>query len=88
MKIELDLKPDQRAWLAARVKAGQFASIGDAASQLVASAIADAAHLESADLAWAKPLVEEAYASLERGEGSPAAEAAARIRARIAEPSD
>lgn len=86
MKIDLDLKPAQRAWLAARVDAGQFASIKEAASQLLATAIEDATYLESADLSWAKPLVEEAYASLERGEGSPSAEVMARVRARLADP--
>jgi antitoxin ParD1/3/4 len=87
MKIELDLKPDERAWLAARVAAGEFASIHEAATQLMAAAISDAAQLEGVDLSWAKPLVEEAYASLERGEGSPSAEAIARIRAQLAKPS-
>ncbi len=85
MRIHLDLTRDQEAWLAKRVAAGNFASIDEAARHLIDAAIIDATYLENDDLSWVKPLVDEAYASLERGEGSPAAEAMARIRARLAE---
>ena len=36
------------------------------------------------DHSWAKPLIEEALAALERGEGRPLNEVAARLRERIA----
>jgi Arc/MetJ-type ribon-helix-helix transcriptional regulator len=85
MKIQLELTPDQEAWLSKRVEVGDFGSVDEAASHLIDEAIADASHLQTTDLSWAKPLLDEAYASLERGEGSPASEAMARIRARLAE---
>ena len=85
MKIQLELTLEQEAWLARRVEVGDFGSIDEAASHLIDAAITDATGLQTLELSWTEPLVEEAYASLERGEGAPASEAMARIRARLAE---
>jgi len=46
----------------------------------VAVAIADLMATVEDDLDWAKPLVDEAAAELDRGEGVPGDEALARIR--------
>jgi hypothetical protein len=48
--------------------------------QAVAVAIADLMGAVESDLEWAKPLVDEAAAELDRGEGVPVDEAFARIR--------
>jgi antitoxin ParD1/3/4 len=47
---------------------GDFASIEEAGRQLIEERIAERELLESSDLAWAKPFVEEGLAALERGE--------------------
>ena len=70
------LSPEQQQWLEAQVAAGHFSSL----EQAVAVAIADLMATAEDDLDWAKPLVDEAAAELDRGEGVPADEAFARIR--------
>ena len=67
MLISLSLTSDQQAWLDAHVARGDFTSVEDAASQLIAERIAERA-VEEDDLAWAKPYVDEARAGVERGE--------------------
>jgi antitoxin ParD1/3/4 len=54
---------EQLEWLEAQVAAGHFASIDEA----LAVAVADLKAL-SDDLAWAKPYVEKARASIARGD--------------------
>jgi antitoxin ParD1/3/4 len=66
-KMEITLTAEQEAWLKARVASGDFASIEEAACQLIEERIAER-ELLSDDLAWAKPFVEEGLAALERGE--------------------
>lgn len=56
--------PEQQAWLDARVASGEFASAEEAIAHLIDIAIAE----DDDDLAWAKPLVDEARAEVERGE--------------------
>jgi Arc/MetJ-type ribon-helix-helix transcriptional regulator len=58
------LPPEQRKWLEAQVAAGRFASIDEALSV----AVADLMAIESDDLAWAKPYVDRAFESVERGD--------------------
>lgn len=65
--MAITLTPDQEAWLKAHVAAGDFPSIEEAARQLIDERIVER-ELEKDDLAWAKPLVEEGLAALERGE--------------------
>jgi antitoxin ParD1/3/4 len=84
MTIRLDLTPEQNAWLAARVAAGEFPSIEVAAQQAIAESMQrDAAQVDN-DLAWAKPLVDEAIAEIERGELISLDEHLARTKSRLA----
>jgi antitoxin ParD1/3/4 len=62
--MNITLPREQQEWLEAQVKAGAYESIDDALSQFVAEHM----ELDLDDLDWAKPLVEEARASVERGE--------------------
>jgi antitoxin ParD1/3/4 len=65
MTITLTL--DQQKRLKAAVAAGQFASIEQAVQYAVDNLVLTAADLD--DLAWTKPLLDQARASLARGEG-------------------
>lgn len=56
--------PEQQAWLDAHIASGEFASTDEAIAYLIDTAIAD----ETDDLAWAKPLVDEARDAVARGE--------------------
>jgi antitoxin ParD1/3/4 len=62
--MNITLPREQQEWLEAQVKAGVYQSVDDALTRFVAE------HMDPDldDLAWAKPLVEEARASAERGE--------------------
>jgi antitoxin ParD1/3/4 len=62
--MNITLPREQQEWLEAQVKAGAYDSIDEA----VASIVAEYMHLDVDDLAWAKPLVDEALASVERGQ--------------------
>lgn len=84
MTISLSLTPEQQAWLDARVASGDFLSVEEAARQLIEERIAEREAEESDDLAWAKPYVDEALASVERGEGLTLEEHRARNAARLA----
>ena len=75
--MTITLPREQQEWLEAQVKAGHYNSIDEA----VASIVGERMHLDVDDLAWAKPLVDEALASLDRGEGVTLNE----YRARMAE---
>jgi antitoxin ParD1/3/4 len=57
------LPADQRKWLEAEVAAGRFESMDDA----LAAAVAELMSIDADDLAWARPYVEEARASIARG---------------------
>jgi antitoxin ParD1/3/4 len=81
--MTITLKPEQETWLGARVASGEFASIEEAARQLIDERIADR-EFENDDLAWAKPLVDEGLAALERGEFISLEEHKARNAARLA----
>ena len=75
--MNINLPREQREWLEAQVKAGAYDSLDDA----VASIIAEHMELDIDDLAWAKPLVDEALAAIDRGETMTLEE----YRARMAE---
>jgi antitoxin ParD1/3/4 len=64
----ISLTPEQQAWLNAHVARGDFSSVEEAVRQLIDERIAERAAEESDDLAWAKPLVDEALAAAARGE--------------------
>ena len=64
--MTLILKPEQEAWLKSRVASGEFASINEAALQLIDERIAEY-EFDADDMAWAKPFVDEGLAAVERG---------------------
>ena len=80
--MNIPLKRAHQQWLDAQVAAGRFGSLEEAIEAAVARLQAE----DAVDDHWAKPLVAEALASLERGEGSPwrPGEALARIKAQRA----
>ena len=65
--MTITLKPDQEAWIETRVASGDFASVEEAARELIDDRISEL-ELEDDDLAWAKPYVDEAIAAVDRGE--------------------
>ena len=83
MTISITLTDEQEAWLAAQVAGGAFSSIEAAARQVIADRMVEEA-FDADDLAWAKPLVDEAIAQFERGEFIKLEEHEARTRARLA----
>lgn len=85
--MTITLTPEQRTWIEAHVASGDYASIEDAARSLLDAAILDHA-LHDDDLAWAKPLVDEALAEVERGEVMSLEEHRGRNKARLARRSD
>jgi antitoxin ParD1/3/4 len=66
--MSITLTAEQETWLKAHVATGDFASVEDAARQLIDERIAERNAEEADDLAWAKPYVDEARAAVERGE--------------------
>jgi antitoxin ParD1/3/4 len=84
MIILLSLTPEQQAWLDVLVARGDFASVEEAAHQLLEERITEREAEEGDDLAWAKPYVDKALASVERGEGLTLEEHRARNAARLA----
>ena len=81
--MTITLKPEQETWLMARVASGEFASVEEAARQLIDERIADR-EFANDDLSWAKPLVDEGLAALDRGKFISLEEHKARNAARLA----
>lgn len=77
--MQISLTPEQREWLEAKVAAGQFDSLEEAAT----AAIADSMAGEIDDMAWAKPYVDEARAAVARGDVLTIEEHRARIARRL-----
>lgn len=77
--MNITLPREHQEWLEAQVKAGVYRSIDDALTYFVAE------HMDADldDLDWAKPLVQEGRAALERGEGLTLEEHRARIAAKL-----
>jgi Arc/MetJ-type ribon-helix-helix transcriptional regulator len=63
--MNVRLSPEHEKWLADRVAAGEFPYAA------VAAAIDGLTHLADDDLAWARPYIDKADASLARGDGIP-----------------
>lgn len=63
--MNITLSREHQEWLEAQVKAGAYDSVDEA----IANILSQHMDLETDDLAWAKPLVDEGRASLSRGEG-------------------
>ncbi len=62
--MNITLPPEQQKWLETQVAAGSFSSIDEALSV----AVADLMAIHNDDFAWAKPYVDEARASVARGD--------------------
>jgi antitoxin ParD1/3/4 len=62
--MNVKLPPKQQEWIEAQVAAGHFESVDEA----LAVAVADLMAIHGDDLAWAKPYVDRARASVARGE--------------------
>jgi antitoxin ParD1/3/4 len=65
--MTITLTSEQQAWLRVHVERGEFASIDDAARQLIDERIAERMAEEGDDLAWAKPYVDAALADVANG---------------------
>lgn len=74
--MQIRLTKEHEDWLREQVAAGRFASLEEAVAEAIDG-------LKDEDLAWAKPLVAEGLAELDRGEALPADEVFARIEARL-----
>lgn len=66
--MPITLTPEQEAWIQAHVATGDFASIEEATRQLIDDRIAELSAADDDDMEWAKPLLEEARASIARGD--------------------
>ena len=64
MVLSMKLTTEQEAWLTAHIESGEFSSPEDALARFIDERIAE----EEDDLAWAKPLIEEAEAEIARGD--------------------
>jgi len=62
--MTITLTPEQQKWLEARVAAGHFASVEDAVRFAVDHFFAP---VDTEDLAWVKPYLDEARAEIARG---------------------
>jgi antitoxin ParD1/3/4 len=62
--MNITLPSEQQKWLEAEVAAGRFDSMDDA----IAAAVAELMSIGGDNLAWAKPYVEQARASVARGD--------------------
>ena len=82
--MTVTLSPDQLAWIEARVAKGDYPDVDEAVRDLLATGIAEHEEAGTDDMAWAKPLVDEALAEIERGEGMSLEEFEARMDARMA----
>lgn len=81
MPTTIKLTAAQEAWLEAQVAEGRMPSVEDA----VRIAVGDMMAMSSDDLAWAKPYVDEARASVVRGDVERGEDVLARLRQRITE---
>jgi len=79
MTITLTLTRKQEEALQALVTAGRFPTVEAA----ISFAVDHFSPPDLTDLSWAKPYIDEARASLERGEGIPAEQVFAEIDARL-----
>jgi antitoxin ParD1/3/4 len=81
--MRIDLTAEQQAWLSAHVARGDFPSVEDAARQLIDERIAERAAEAEDDVAWAKPLVDEALNNVARGDVISRSEHRARVSLRL-----
>jgi len=69
--MNITLPAEQERWLKTRIANGEFQSAEDAVRQLIAERMI----IDGDDMAWAKPLVDEARAAVARGDKSSLEEA-------------
>ena len=69
--MNINLPADQERWLQNRIAKGEFQSAEDAVRQLIAERMI----VDDDDMAWARPLVDEARAAVARGDKSSLEEA-------------
>jgi Arc/MetJ-type ribon-helix-helix transcriptional regulator len=79
--MTITLPREQQEWLEAQVRAGAYDSVDEA----VASIVAERMHLDVDDMSWARALVDEGRAELERGEGMSLQEHLERVARRVQE---
>jgi antitoxin ParD1/3/4 len=77
--MNITLPREQQEWLEAQVRAGAYESVDEA----LASIVDEHMLIDVDDLDWAKPLVDEARASIARGEGMTLEEYRARMDKRF-----
>jgi antitoxin ParD1/3/4 len=77
--MTITLPPEQQKWLEAQVEAGHYASIEEAVRIAVDDLMAD-----FRDLAWARPYVDQARASVARGDTVAGDEFLRRLDAKLA----
>jgi antitoxin ParD1/3/4 len=65
--MNVPLKRQDEEWLEQQVATGRFSSVAEA----VAAAVAKLKSDDAIDDQWAKPLIDEALAALDRGERTP-----------------
>jgi antitoxin ParD1/3/4 len=82
--MTISLTQERRARTNARIERGEFVSMEEAVQQLIEERIRKRELEEIDDLAWAKPLVDEALAEVERGEFISREEHQARMDAHVA----
>ena len=82
--MNITLPSETENWLRQRVAEGQNESIEQLLDTLVAERRLAELEIEQDDHLWAKPAIDEALASLARGEGSPIGEVAQRLKAELA----
>lgn len=81
--MTLTLSPDQLSWIEARIEAGEFSDVAGAVRSLLGEAIVERESDDTDDFAWAKPLVDEALAAVERGDTVTLAELDAHLDAKF-----
>lgn len=65
--MEIQLTPESEEWLKTQVMGGRFASLDAAVEALITSERTAEAALDSADLEWARPFINEGLADLAAG---------------------
>jgi antitoxin ParD1/3/4 len=78
--MQIELTKEQEEWLRAQVAEGRFSSLDEAVAEAI-----DFLKNSDDDLEWAKPLVDEGLAELDKGGAVPADEVFARIEEQLRE---
>ena len=82
--MNIALPVETETWLRQHVADGKHASVAELIETLVAEHRLAELAIEQDDHLWAKPAVDQALASLARGEGSALSDVAGRLKVRLA----